>query len=50
MKGITIRRIRATINILQHLTYVCSDGTELLEEQMANLEQVIKNIELWWEE
>ena len=43
-------RIRSTINILKHLMYKHPDDTELLEEQIANLEYVIESIDLWWEE
>jgi hypothetical protein len=47
MKEITIKRVKSTINVLKHLVHDCPDATELLEEQIANLEQVIAFIELW---
>jgi len=50
MKEITIKRIKSTINVCKYLVHEYPDATELLEEQIANLECVIKNIESWWEE
>ena len=50
MKEITIKRIESAINVLKHLVYEYPDATELLEEQIANLEQVIENIKLLGEE
>jgi len=50
MKEMTIKRIKSTINICKHLVHEYPDATELIEEQIANLEYVIKKIELWWEE
>lgn len=52
MREITIKRVESAINVLKHLMYRCPDATELLEEQIANLKQVIENIEdiyLGWE-
>jgi len=52
MKEITIKRVKSAINVLKHLAYKYPDATELIEEQVANLEQVIENIEdtdLGWE-
>ena len=43
MKETTIKRIKSAINVLKHLLYT-SDATELIEEQIANLEQVVENI------
>lgn len=52
MKAITIKRVESTINILKHLMFEYPDATEMIEEQIANLEQVIENIDdtyLGWE-
>jgi len=51
MKDITIKnmitkKVKSTINILEHLVHVCPKQTELIEEQIANLEQVVNDIEL----
>ncbi len=43
-------RIKSTINVLKHLMFEYPDATELIEEQVANLEHVIESIDLWWEE
>ena len=50
MKEIAIKRIKSAISVLRHLVHMYPEGTELLEEQIASLEQVIENIELWWTE
>ena len=50
MKETTIKRIKSAISVLRHLVHMYPENTELLEEQIASLEQVIGNINLWWKE
>jgi len=50
MKDETIKRIESAKNILEHLGHKYPYDAEMLEEQVASLEQVIENIELWWKE
>ena len=50
MKEVIINRIDSAINTLKHLTHVCPDATEIIEEQIANLEQVEEDIKLWMED
>ena len=42
MKETTIKRIKSAINVLEHLMHECPDVTEMLEEQITSLEQVIE--------
>lgn len=50
MKTEVTKRLRSVINTLEHLLHNYPDATELLEEQIANLESVLEYIEIWWKE
>ena len=50
MKETTIKRIKSAISVLRHLVHMYPESTELLEEQIASLEQVIENIKDGWKE
>jgi len=50
MKEVIINRIDSAINTFKHLVHVCPDATEIIEEQIANLEQVEEDIKLWMED